>query len=76
MDYNAIMQDFEALCEEKGCCNAFKYASVADLEQLNYLLDRVLLFCEENEETLEDLEFGDKILELAQLADALFTKDC
>lgn len=75
-DYNELFYDFRKLCEENNVCNAFNCITLEELEKLNYLLDRLILFHENTDlEELEDYECGDKVIELAELADMLFTRD-
>lgn len=76
IDYNELFNELQKYCDDENCCNAFRHISLLELQALNYLLDRLIIYCENlNQEELEDNECGDKVLELALLADALFTKD-
>lgn len=76
IDYNKLFAELQKNCVRENCCNAFSNISLAELIELNYLLDRVLIFCENiDSEELEDFEFGDKVLELYKLADTLFSRD-
>lgn len=76
-DYNKIFVELQKDCEEKGYCNAFYQIHLADLIDLNYLLDRFLVFCDEvGKEELEDYgQCGDEILELRKLVITLFDMD-
>ena len=72
-DYNKVFRDFDEECERQGICNAFHNISFADLLELNELLDKVLLFCDNvSEDELEDIE-GYDILKLRKLVDSLFS---
>ncbi len=63
-------------CDRENCCNAFANIALDELVELNYLLDRLLIFCENiDTEELEDYECGDKVLKLYKLADTLFARD-
>ena len=76
VDYNELFTALQKDCNAKNCCNAFANITLADMIELNYLLDRLLIFCENIEtEELENYECGDKILELYKLADTLFDRD-
>ena len=75
-DYNELFADLQKACDEENVLNAFAYISLGELENLNYLLDRLIIFCENvDQEELEDCECGDKVLELYKLADTLFIKN-
>lgn len=75
-DYNKLFDELQKSCDVENCCNAFRCISLEELKELNYLLDRLLLFCENiDSEELEDYECGDKVLELYRLADTLFDRD-
>ena len=75
-DYNELFTDFQKKCDAENVCNVFSCITLNELEKLNYLLDRVVLFCDNvDEDEVEDLECGEYILELGKLADTLFTKD-
>lgn len=77
INYNELFKELQKSCERENCCNAFRYISLGELEELNNLLDRLLLFCENiKREELEDYEFGNKVFELYELADTLFSRDC
>lgn len=78
IDYNALFAEVQKKCSAKDWCNAFANITLDEAMELNYLLDRLLLFVEnigieafENEE----FEFSDEILKLYRLADELFTRD-
>ena len=76
MDYNELFTEFERDCEEENVCNAFSCITLGELKDLNYLLDRVLIFCENcDEEEVEGMECGEHILKLGKLADKLFFRD-
>lgn len=76
MDYNKLFYELQKICTRENCCNAFANITLDELVELNYLLDRLLLFCENiDTEELEDYECGDKILKLYRLADTLFSRD-
>lgn len=76
MDYNKLFDELQKHCTMENCCNAFADITLEELKELNYLLDRLLIFCENiDTEELEDFECGDKILELYRLADTLFSRD-
>lgn len=75
-DYNELFAELQKDCESKNCCNAFADIALEELIELNYLLDRLLIFRENiDTEELEDYECGDKILALYRLADTLFSRD-
>ena len=75
-DYNALFAELQKACDRSNCCNAFANITLGELKELNYLLDRLLIFCENiDSEELEEYECGDKILELYRLADTLFDRD-
>lgn len=75
-DYNELFKKLQKACEYKNCCNAFKYITLEELDELNYLLDRLLIFCENiDREELEDYECGAEVFKLYQLADTLFDRD-
>lgn len=76
VDYNKLFTELQRDCNRKNCCNAFANITLEELIELNYLLDRLLLFCENiDTEELEDYECGDKVLKLYKLADTLFSRD-
>lgn len=76
VDYNELFNDLQKDCTAENCCNAFANITLGELIELNYLLDRLLIFCENiDTEELEDYECGDKVLELYKLADTLFSRD-
>ena len=76
VDYNELFSDLQKNCAAGNCCNAFANITLGELIELNYLLDRLLIFCENIEtEELEDYECGDKILKLYNLVDTLFSRD-
>lgn len=76
LNYNEMFDNLQALCDEENCCNAFRCITLEELKEINYLFDRLLLFCEDiDEDELEDYECGDKVLRLCQLVDTLFTRD-
>lgn len=75
-DYNELFNDLQKSCGEANCCNAFHCITLEELENLNYLLDRLIIFCDNaDQEELEDCECGAEVLKLAKLADTLFTRD-
>ena len=74
--YDEMFKELQKHCDRENCCNAFSNITLEELIELNYLLDRVLLFCENiDSEELEDFECGDKVLKLYELADTLFSRD-
>lgn len=76
VDYDKLFSDLQEACDFENVCNAFRCISLDELEQLNYFLDRLILFRDNNDEDeVEVMEFGDYVLKLAKLADALFLKD-
>ena len=76
VDYNELFAELQKNCNVENCCNAFANITLEELIELNYLLDRLLIFCENvDTEELEDCECGDKILKLYKLADTLFSRD-
>ena len=76
VDYNKLFAELQKNCSSENCCNAFTNINVDELIELNYLLDRLLIFCENiDSEELEDYECGDKVLKLYRLADTLFSRD-
>ena len=76
VDYNELFSKLQKDCVAKNCCNAFTNITLEELIELNYLLDRLLIFCENIEtEELEDYECGDKVLMLYKLVDTLFDRD-
>lgn len=75
-DYNELFAELQKRCHLENCSNAFADITLGELVELNYLLDRLLIFCENiDTEELEDYECGDKILKLYKLADTLFSRD-
>lgn len=75
-DYNELFRDLQELCDSKNVCNLFRYINLYELEELNHLLDRLLLFVENiNADELEDFECGNDVFKLYQLADMLFARD-
>ncbi len=76
VDYNKLFDELQKDCTRENCCNAFANITLDELVELNYLLDRLLIFCENiDTEELEDYECGDKVLKLYKLADTLFARD-
>lgn len=76
VDYNELFHKLQKDCVENNCCNAFANITFYELIELNYLLDRLLIFCENiDTEELEDYECGDEILKLYKLVDTLFDRD-
>lgn len=76
VDYNDLFTKLQEDCDEENCCNAFADITLEELIELNYLLDRLTVFCENiDTEELEDFECGDKVLKLYNLADTLFSRD-
>ena len=76
IDYNKLFEELQKDCNRGNCCNAFANITLGELKELNFLLDRLLIFCENiDSEELEDYECGDKVLELYKLADTLFDRD-
>ncbi len=74
--YDEMFMKLQKHCDIENCCNAFANITLGELIELNYLLDRLLIFCENiDSEELEDFECGDKVLELYRLADELFDRD-
>lgn len=74
-NYNELFADLQKNCNEENVFNAFSYISLDELKELNFLLDRLIIFCDNiDEEELEDYECGTEVLKLGQLADALFTR--
>lgn len=74
-DYNKVFRSLDEDCKTQNICNAFHNITYADLMELNDLLDKVILFCDNiSEEELEEVE-GYDILKLSKLVDQLFTKD-
>lgn len=75
-DYNELFSELQKHCTHENCCNAFANITLGELIEMNYLLDRLLIFCENiDTEELEDYECGDKVLKLYKLADTLFDRD-
>lgn len=76
VDYNELFAELQKDCNAKNCCNAFANITLEELLELNYLLDRLLIFCENiDTEELEECECGDKVINLYKLADTLFSRD-
>ena len=76
VNYNKLFTELQRDCNRRYCCNAFANITLEELIELNYLLDRLLLFCKNiDTEELEDYECGDKVLKLYKLADTLFSRD-
>lgn len=76
IDYNELFFELQKQCNADNYCNAFADINLGELIELNYLLDRLLIFCENiDTEELEDFECGDKVLKLYKLADTLFSRD-
>ena len=74
--YNYMFAELQKQCERENCCNAFRHITLDELIELNYYLDRLIVFCENlDPEYLEDLECGDKILDFYRLANNLFDRD-
>ena len=71
-DYNELFADLQEDCDENDMCNAFSCISLGELIELNNLLDRVIVFCDNADEDEVD---DSNIFKLGRLADALFTKD-
>jgi hypothetical protein len=64
------------MCDENNVCNAFNCISLYELDELNRLFDRLIIFCENiDEEELEDYECGGDILRLYKLIITLFDRD-
>ena len=75
-DYNELFSELQKHCTRENCSNAFAYITLDELIIMNYLLDRLLIFCENiGTEELEDYECGDEVLKLYKLADTLFDRD-
>lgn len=75
-DYNELFHQLQLSCQENNCFNAFRCISFDELQELNYLLDRFLVFCENIDlEELDDYESGDDVHKLYKLVDTLFIKD-
>ena len=75
-DYNDLFAELQKECDFRNCSNAFANITLGELIELNELLDRLLIFCENIDiEELEDYECGDKVYKLYVLADTLFSKD-
>ncbi len=71
-DYNELFADLQENCDENDYCNAFSCISLNELIELNSLLDRLIVFCDNvDEDEIDD----PNIFKLAKLADSLFTKD-
>lgn len=76
VNYNELFLALQKDCNAKNCSNAFTNITLEELIELNYLLDRLLIFCENIvTEELEDYECGDKVLKLYKLVDTLFSRD-
>ena len=76
VDYNELFARLQNDCNRENNCNAFANITLQELIELNYLLDRLIIFCENIDvEELEDYECGDKVLKLYKLADTLFSRD-
>ena len=74
-DYNVLFLRFESYCVNNNWCNLFRYIQFDELDKLNFLLDRFLLFVENFEGDLEDYEMGDEILKLYSLIENLLNRD-
>lgn len=76
IDYNQLFTELQKKCDSENWCNAFANITLGELIELNYLLDRLLIFWENvDTEEIEDYECGDKVHELYKLADTLFSRD-
>ena len=76
-DYNELFENLQNNCDEQNVINAFSDITLGELEDLNYLLDRLIVFCENiDEEELEDFECGNEMIKLYKLANTLFTRSC
>ena len=57
IDYNKMFSVLQEDCIRKNCCNAFAKITVDELVNLNNLLDRLIVFCENvDTDELEDCE--------------------
>lgn len=75
-NYNDLFNQFEKNCERENIPNAFRYIQYYELEELNNLLDKVILFVDNiDSDELEDYECGDDIIKLYELAQTLFDRD-
>lgn len=76
VDYNKLFSELQKDCVVNNCCNAFANITLGELKELNYLLDRLLVFYENIDyDALEDYECGDEIHKLYLLVDTLFSRD-
>lgn len=75
MSYDELYQELEKDCLEEDVLNVFSYMTLGEMKKMNFLLDRLMLFCQENETEIEDLDMGEYILELGKLAETLFNRD-
>ena len=76
-NYNQLFADLQDSCNKENCCNAFSNITLEELKELNHLLDRLIIFCEniDFEEELAGHECSEEVFELYKLADELFTRD-
>lgn len=75
-NYNPLFRSYELHCKENGLCNLFHYIEFYELEKLNFLLDRFLIFVENFEGDLEDYDCGDELNRLYNLVKDLYDRDC
>ncbi len=74
--YNELFSQLQSWCKNNNCCNAFAFISLQEIIELNYLLDRLLIFVENiDKDELEDFECGNEVLKLYRLVDTLMEKD-
>lgn len=74
-NYNELFAKLQKHCEWKNCGNAFSNITLEELIDLNHLLDRLLVYCDNvDQDELEDSICGDDVLNLCRLVDTLFDK--
>lgn len=73
-DYNELFNRFNQYCVENSYPNAFLCLDFYDLDYLNRLFDRLLVFFDNiNEEEIEDLD-GEEVIKLRDLIYDLFDR--
>lgn len=74
-NYNGLFERLQKHCTVTKKCNAFAYITFDELIELNDLLDRLNVYCDNvDREQIENQECGDCILELDKLVDTLITR--
>lgn len=74
-NYNELFAELQKECDRKQYGNAFSRITLEELIDLNGLLDRVMVFCENFDEDFDEFECGAEMLDLYRLVKTLFDKD-